>query len=148
MAQNCVDMWLLVAKDDHGSRPSNPLVEDEKSDSVMKQSLLICGCFLFSFSATTFADDYPCGPDGMPRFLKRMVPQGAFGADFRPACRQHDRCYSACGADRKQCDRQLKADMHCACQHSKHPVLCRMAANHRYRMTRLFGLSPFRKSQP
>lgn len=98
--------------------------------------------------ASLAAQDYPCGPDGMPMFLKRLVPQGAYGADFRPACRQHDRCYNIPGSNRKQCDRNLKANMHCACERSKHPVLCRMAANHRYRMVRLFGGSAFRKSQP
>ena len=118
-----------------------------KGTIVMARFLWIFGCLCVCCSSSSMADDYPCGPDGMPTFMKRLVPQTAFGADFRPACRHHDRCYSACGADRKQCDKQLKADMHCACENSKHPLLCRMAANHRYRMTRLFGGSAFRKSQ-
>lgn len=90
-------------------------------------------------ASTATADDCPCGPDGMPRFMKRLVPQGFAGADFRPACREHDRCYDQHGIPRKNCDLAFRANMHCACQNSKFPLLCRMAANHRYRTVRLFG---------
>ncbi len=76
----------------------------------------------------------PCGP-GLHNWL---IPQGAFGADFRPACAQHDACYTA-GCNRKACDCQFRATMHQACECSRHPALCRMRANAYYTATRLFG---------
>ncbi|MEP3479309.1 MAG: hypothetical protein ABJZ55_08685 [Fuerstiella sp.] len=100
--------------------------------------LSLFAALLFAAS-TASADDRPCGPDRMPPFLKRFVPQGFAGADFRPACRQHDRCYDNHGIPRKQCDQAFQANMHCACEQSRFPALCRMAANRRYRMVRLFG---------
>ena len=110
----------------------------------MTRLLLMSVLALAALAPQAYADNYPCGPDGMPLFLKRLVPQGAYGADFRPACRSHDACYGS-GASRKQCDQQFRSNMHAACNCSRHPILCRMAANHRYRMVRLFGGSAYRR---
>ena len=104
----------------------------------MARFLICFFCLAVAVGPSAAADDYPCGPAGMPLFMKRLIPQGAFGADFRPACRQHDWCYQS-GLSRKACDRAFRQQMHCACAGSRHPFLCRMVANHQYRMTRLFG---------
>lgn len=109
---------------------------------VLAMTLLACAS-----AGVAAADDYPCGPGGLPLFLRRLVPQEAFGADFRPACRAHDSCYTSTGRSRKDCDKQFRSAMHSACANSDRPILCRMAANHRYRVVRLFGGGPFRRSR-
>ena len=38
----------------------------------------------------------PCGP-GNPYGGNRLIPQGFYGADFRPACAAHDACYTGSG---------------------------------------------------
>lgn len=85
----------------------------------------------------------PCGPPGM----EWAVPQGFHGADYRPACARHDRCYSTPGASRYACDKRFQQDLHCACRNSRYPVLCRMQANMYYAATRLFGGPAFAASQ-
>lgn len=99
---------------------------------------LLASCLLcFAISSPAAASNYPCGPSCMP-LLSRLIPQGAFGADFRPACRCHDACYSGNGS-RKACDLQFRNDMYRACENSSNPAACRRRANHRYRVVRLFG---------
>jgi hypothetical protein len=89
----------------------------------------------------------PCGPDSLTGPLRLLIPQGAFGADFRPACRSHDACYDTPGADRAVCDRRYLEAMECACERSRHPVLCRMAARAMYRATSRHGEESFRSAQ-
>jgi hypothetical protein len=54
----------------------------------------------------------PCGPDSVPPVLKVLFWQGSGGADFKPACREHDRCYTK-GSGR------LKADCDCEFLHRR-----------------------------
>jgi len=53
-----------------------------------------------------------CGSAG-----SRWVPDSFLGeVDFTPACNEHDRCYSTCGADKDDCDEALKNDMVKECE--------------------------------
>ncbi|MBC7966499.1 MAG: hypothetical protein H7Z17_11320 [Fuerstia sp.] len=79
----------------------------------------------------------PCGP-GNSWGGNRIVAQRFFGADIRPTCATHDACLAS-GASRRQCDRQFLSHMNCACENSRHPVLCRMKAFEYFAATRLFG---------
>ena len=63
-----------------------------------------------------------CGPGGssyINRFLNWIIPEGffagSFGYDFAPACNEHDKCYSKCGADKKICDLNFLNDMEKIC---------------------------------
>ena len=106
--------------------------------------------FLFFAATSCFAQkEYcrPCGPDSMPRFLRLLVPQGSAGADFKPACRKHDRCYGTCGADRAACDCQFLKDMLCQCQYSRNPCRCQRTAWMMYRAVRNRGENAFAKAQ-
>ena len=110
-------------------------------------------CFLIAAaavlsSAEAFAGGHctgngPCGPRG----LEWAIPQGFAGADFRPACARHDRCYTIPGTSRRVCDNQFHRDLRCACNNSRHPILCRMMANTMGVVTKLFGGPAFRGSQ-
>ena len=90
---------------------------------------------------------HPCGPDSLKGPLRRLIPQGAFGADFRPACRAHDACYDTPGADKRSCDRNYLRAMECACASSRHPILCRMVARTMYRATSRHGDDAFQSAQ-
>jgi|APCry1669188970_1035186.scaffolds.fasta_scaffold19893_2 hypothetical protein len=92
-------------------------------------------------------DARPCGPDSVTGPLRWLIPQGAFGADFRPACRAHDACYDTPFANRSQCDQQFLNGMLQACDHSTHPVLCRRKARLMHRVTSRHGGSSFQSAQ-
>lgn len=79
----------------------------------------------------------PCGA-GTPFGGNRLIPQGFYGADFRPACAAHDACYGTC-ASRRDCDRQFLNNMNCACEGSSNPRACMRRARGYYIATRLFG---------
>ncbi len=98
-------------------------------------------------SADRWLQARPCGPDSLKGPLRLLIPQGAFGADFRPACRSHDACYDTPYANRAACDKQFLDDMLCACEDSRHPVLCRMVARSMYRATDKHGDESFRSAQ-
>lgn len=89
----------------------------------------------------------PCGPDSLKGPLRLLIPQGAFGADFRQACRRHDACYDTPGANRAACDARFLDDMLCSCASSRHPVLCRMTARIMHRATAKNGEEAFRSAQ-
>lgn len=89
----------------------------------------------------------PCGPDSVQGPLRLLIPQGAFGADFRQACRRHDACYDTLGANRAACDARFLDDMLCSCASSRHPVLCRMTARIMHRATAKNGAEAFRSAQ-
>lgn len=86
----------------------------------------------------------PCGPGYLDN---AFVPQGFVGADFRPACRQHDLCYMN-GRDRKECDLEFRDDMLKACECSDHPTLCRLKACQWYLQVRVLGGLPYLQSLP
>jgi hypothetical protein len=79
----------------------------------------------------------PCGP-GNSFGGNRLLPQGGFGADFRPSCATHDACLAS-GRSRRECDREFYNSMNCACENSRHPFLCRVRAFRYYAGVRLFG---------
>ena len=82
----------------------------------------------------------PCGPNSMPKVLKLLIPQGAAGADFRPACRKHDSCYKkGSGKSKSQCDCQFRIDMLKACDCSRRPKRCRRRAKVMYWAVDRFG---------
>ena len=84
------------------------------------------------------SNDRPCGPASRP-FITALVPQGFAGADFRPACREHDRCYKDPSMSKAECDRAYKANMLNSCQNSRHPILCRCTARFMVLSVKLFG---------
>lgn len=80
----------------------------------------------------------PCGPSesfgGNWLFL-----QGFAGADFRPACANHDACLASGCYSRKACDRMYLANLDSACHNAMFPFLCRLEARKSYLGVRLFG---------
>jgi hypothetical protein len=110
-------------------------------------SLLIAFGLVMVAPALTFADDRPCGPEGLPPALRALVPQGFRGADFRPACRKHDQCY-VYGESKKSCDRQFLNQLKNACGSSARPRACRRRVRRMYVAVRLFGRRAYRASRP
>lgn len=98
-------------------------------------------------AADTLLTRRPCGPDSVKGPLRLLIPQGAFGGDFRGACRAHDACYDTPGADRAACDARFLGAMLSACSQARHPVLCRMAARAMHRTTARHGAESFRRAQ-
>ncbi len=92
-------------------------------------------------------DRRPCGPDSMTGPLRLLVPQGVFGADFRPACRRHDACYDSPGASKDVCDRAFLTEMRSACANSRTPRLCRFVAGLMHRATARRGARAFVSAQ-
>lgn len=115
--------------------------------------ILLCGLLVAALSASrVLAGDAlmrarPCGPDSVRGPLRLLIPQGAFGGDFRSACRAHDACYDTPGANRGACDAKFLADMLSACEQSRHPALCRRAARAMHRVTARNGEESFRSAQ-
>ena len=79
----------------------------------------------------------PCGP-GNSFGGNRLISQGGFGVDFRSSCASHDACLAS-GVSRRQCDQQFHSHMRCACENSRHPILCRMKAFKFFAGARIFG---------
>ncbi len=99
---------------------------------VPSSRMIICRAVILAttlvFPSLASADDRPCGPDALPPALKALVPQGHHGADFRPACRNHDRCYGTPGTTKASCDRQFLDNLLSACESSKRPRSCKRRA--------------------
>ena len=79
----------------------------------------------------------PCGA-GNSFGGNRLVPQGFFGVDFRPACATHDACLAS-GASRRDCDRRFYGQLKSACSNSSNPALCRAKAFQYFVAVRLFS---------
>ena len=90
----------------------------------------------------------PCGPDWLAPPLRGLIPQGHMGADFRPACAAHDRCYTQPGWSRAACDQKYHRDLLTACNNSRFPFCCRLRAGLMYSTVRLFGEDNYLISQP
>ncbi len=84
----------------------------------------------------------PCGP-GETYSGNRFIPQGAFGADARPACERHDQCYRDVVTGRKVCDQTFRNELRCECEHSTHPWLCKRFAGLAYFGVRVAGRSAY-----
>ena len=114
--------------------------------------VIVVVLFCVTFGTTCFAQQdlltaYPCGPDSMKGPLRKLIPQGAFGADFKPACVAHDACYDTPNSSKSNCDAKYLQDMYCACSQSTRPILCRMTARIMARATRKHGQSSFDAAQ-
>ncbi|MEQ9407331.1 MAG: hypothetical protein RIK87_06370 [Fuerstiella sp.] len=103
----------------------------------MKSVLLAVLVSFVAVQPTQAADcnGRPCGAG----LFNWLTPQGHKGADFRPACRQHDACYSGGFFSRKSCDQAFLNNMLCACRNSTNPAACERRARRMYRNVRLFG---------
>jgi hypothetical protein len=99
------------------------------------------------YGQSSLLQTHPCGPDSLTGPLRKLIPQGAYGADFKPACRAHDACYDTPYSDRAACDRKYYQSMLCACESSRHPLLCRMTARRMYLSTHRFGEKSFQSAQ-
>jgi len=89
----------------------------------------------------------PCGPDSLTGPLRKLIPQGVGGADFRPICVRHDACYDTYGANKSQCDQRYLRKMKCACRNSRHPIRCRLTARIMYAFTHRGGQKSFDDAQ-
>lgn len=98
-------------------------------------------------AADAWLQSRPCGPDSLRGPLRLLIPQGAFGGDFRPACRRHDACYDTPGANRAACDARFLTDMLDSCANARHPRLCRMTARVMHRATTKRGEEAFQSAQ-
>lgn len=90
----------------------------------------------------------PCGPDWMSEGLRcALAPQEFAGADFRPACRDHDLGYEVPGKPKKQTDDEFLEANLVACECSSAPCLCRATAHMLYLNVHLFGWLSYWQSQ-
>jgi hypothetical protein len=96
-----------------------------------------------SVDAQTACPPYrPCGA-GETWGGNRLVRQGFFGADFRPACQAHD----TCEASPRECDRLFLCDMYTACEGSTDPRRCRRKARSYFVASRIYHtiVTPMRR---
>ena len=107
----------------------------------MKNIMALSLTFVLSaFAQYSLAQDCPCGPPTMSAAMRQLlIPQEFSGADFRPACRTHDRCYEIPGVNRKSCDDNYYYDVLEICDQSSRPRACKRLAKTMYRAERLFG---------
>ena len=89
----------------------------------------------------------PCGPESLPPALKRLVPQGSAGADFRFACQNHDACYGTPGSCKASCDQKFLQQMNCACIGAHHPRRCRRMARLMHHAVMRHGDKAFESAQ-
>jgi len=89
--------------------------------------------------APDLLNERPCGPDSMTGPLRYLIPQGAAGADFRPSCRCHDKCYEDPNSTREQCDLKWRDQMFSACEGSRCRFKCRLVARFMYLGVKWFG---------
>ena len=94
-----------------------------------------------------YATDSPCGPNGSNRLWAKLIPQGWRGADFRPACRVHDVCYTTSATDRKQCDAEFGKSLEASCANSRRPRMCRFVARVMARSVDRYGARAYRQGQ-
>lgn len=103
--------------------------------------LLLASCVFGCASQNSFR---PCGPGCLGNAL---IPQEFHGADFRPACKCHDRCYLTPGSSRQACDEHFRDHMLRACECSQAPLLCRLRAQQWYWQVKLLGQIPYAQAQ-
>lgn len=118
--------------------------------STLRFSLVWCAVVAFSggtAEAKPRADGScpawrPCG-GGETWGGNRFIPQSRAGADFRPVCAAHDKCYEDSCKPRKQCDKEFLDGLNCACASSSRPRACQRRAKLMYVAVRLFGSSDY-----
>jgi hypothetical protein len=114
---------------------------------------VVLSCLLVGFSGCANQPRYlsvcPCGPDWMSEDLRcAVVPQECAGANFRPACSQHDLDYEVPGKPRKESDCEFLDRTLTACGSSTNPSGCRATAYMLFLHLRLFGALSYWQSQP
>ncbi len=101
----------------------------------------------FTLAGETFAldpsgrdlnEERPCGPAYLKGPIRYLFPQGVAGADFKPACRCHDRCYET-PTTQADCDERFRRNLECACESSRSKILCRFVARIMHASVRAFG---------
>jgi hypothetical protein len=55
-----------------------------------------------------------CGSVGHP--LTPFIPNNFLGANLKPACDDHDRCYETCNRNRRRCDSQFHQQLKAICR--------------------------------
>lgn len=80
----------------------------------------------------------PCGPANSFG-ANWLFYQGAYGADFRAACQNHDDCLLNPWNSRKGCDRAFLNAMAAECANTPYPGLCMLKAQKYYVGVRAFG---------
>jgi hypothetical protein len=90
-----------------------------------------------------------CGTDHGWIANAKLLPQTAGGANFRPACNDHDRCYSTPFASKKACDDQFYLDMKQRCETRAFDdrQFCRAGAWIYYNAVKYGGNKAFYESQ-
>jgi hypothetical protein len=82
---------------------------------------------------------------------QQFVPESIVGANFSDACHRHDDCYSRCGADKHDCDLQLKRDMTTECDKIPHGsgkwAICKTTAIDYLTAVSTWGGSAFQAAQ-
>jgi hypothetical protein len=63
-----------------------------------------------------------CGDD---TGLGRFVPNAPTGADFRPSCDNHDRCYGTLGKSKSECDKQFHNELLGVCGRTFRTIITR-----------------------
>lgn len=58
---------------------------------------------------------YKCNPNGCGGEGGTPVPNGFMGANFYPACAEHDCCYGECNHYKNDCDTNFRANLNLAC---------------------------------
>ncbi len=108
--------------------------------------VLVTGCMMLVANAAEGQQRRPCGPSFIPAPLRIFIPQRAGGADLRPACRNHDQCYSGQrGLSRDECDQNFLQDMLSQCDCARNPKKCQRKAWMYYNLAKKFGESSFQK---
>lgn len=86
----------------------------------------------------TSVDRFQCGPNN---WVGALVPERPWGgADFHPACLEHDACYSkASRVNRYNCDVAFRVNMYAACAAQGKGSTCRSVASTYFYAVRGFG---------
>ncbi len=106
----------------------------------MRRSLLLLLPLTALLATTNEAEagklfrDRPCGPG----YVNLLYPQGFMGADFKPACRRHDRCYQS-STSRRTCDKRFFRELDRACRKSRFKLGCRMTTSLMKSAVKVFG---------
>ena len=83
-----------------------------------------------------------CGSKG-----SEWVPEGALGVDWSGACRAHDECYGAPGANKLLCDYALQEDMSVLCAEQGGGIACHVIAGIYFTAVHYRGQEAFDNAQ-
>ena len=142
---------IKVAAVDAGNKVDNGI--DVAGESIQKTGETIKGAGVNAVQYVKNIDlkgGQVCGGEN----TSTLVPDVWGDADFRSACRRHDRCYDRCGMTRKACDDRFRRDLERACKRayweggkSRKKSLCLVAAEEYHFLTSSFGKSAYDTAQ-